>query len=667
MSNSATPAGLSRDFEFERKPWGEAWDEPWFSKFLAKVNLKHQRPGPLQGDEIVPLIIGVTGHRDLRAEELPALKQALNTVFADLQALCPHSPLMLLSPLAEGADRLAAECFLDRPGARLAAPLPLELDSYRQTFDQGGGDFDRLLLQAEQVFLIPYPDGFSPAEKPDYRRAPYCYQALGAYIAEHCHILVALWDQAAPDKAGGSAEVIKYQLTGRGLLNGGLEEEFEPHSGRLVIHIQTGRQSAGPGGPASEIPPGSIGLLIPKSNPEAQSRFHLAAGRLDRFNRGRPQSADRRHSSHLWPEEREKELGPAEKRVQRIQAKAETLAGYWASKLRRRLIALFAGGWLTLFGFQAYRILHGLDHDFPAWPLILVCGLAAVLVLLGYAQAQWGNWQNRHLSYRALAEALRVQFYWRLLGVKGSAARESFVGDGLADYGETAWMRLVLAYTEMPGESGIVAPDKRPESGRLARDLWLSGQENFFRHRQQEAQRKKGLCLWPAIVFLSLGSIWFIFGKFLREMEPDSRSVLLVFLSLIMLGAALEAYHRLSGQVGEHKKWLGLILAAASILSAGFVFPLVPLSPPLSLFLSSVGLLLLGSGGFLLAFLKLAGHADNADRYKESEFLFRRAGELLLQGRQESEVLAILGRKALAENCVWLRQHLERPINLPLS
>jgi hypothetical protein len=56
----------------------------------------------------LPLVIGVTGHRDLRSEDRETLAGRLREIIAELRVRYPHTPLILLSPLAEGADRLAA-------------------------------------------------------------------------------------------------------------------------------------------------------------------------------------------------------------------------------------------------------------------------------------------------------------------------------------------------------------------------------------------------------------------------------------------------------------------------------------------------------------------------------------------------------------------------------
>ena len=54
-------------------------------------------------------MIGVTGHRDLVPEEIPVLRERVREFFRDLDDLFPGLPVMVMTPLAEGADRLVAD------------------------------------------------------------------------------------------------------------------------------------------------------------------------------------------------------------------------------------------------------------------------------------------------------------------------------------------------------------------------------------------------------------------------------------------------------------------------------------------------------------------------------------------------------------------------------
>src|SRR5210317_987716 len=79
------------------------------------------------------LTIGVTGHRDLVAEEIPALKKQVRGFFRQLKTEFPHLELQLITPLAEGSDRLVADIAIEM-GIGLIVPLPMPQADYERDF-----------------------------------------------------------------------------------------------------------------------------------------------------------------------------------------------------------------------------------------------------------------------------------------------------------------------------------------------------------------------------------------------------------------------------------------------------------------------------------------------------------------------------------------------------
>ena len=57
----------------------------------------------------IPLTVGVTGHRAIRPEDEPALAAGVKRELSELKRKYPHSPLVMLNSLAEGADQLCAQ------------------------------------------------------------------------------------------------------------------------------------------------------------------------------------------------------------------------------------------------------------------------------------------------------------------------------------------------------------------------------------------------------------------------------------------------------------------------------------------------------------------------------------------------------------------------------
>jgi len=188
-----------------------------------------------------PLVFGVTGHRDLRDEDIAALEQKVRDIFDDFRAKYPSTPFLLLSPLAEGADRLVARVALGS-GARLIAPLPLPQSLYETDFEtpESIAQFRELLASADESFaldLLANEDTVRP--KGPLRDKE--YEKVGKYIARESQVLIALWDGTDPAKVGGTAAIVRFQTEGpdRGPCDWFPPELFP------VYHIITPRVSNG--------------------------------------------------------------------------------------------------------------------------------------------------------------------------------------------------------------------------------------------------------------------------------------------------------------------------------------------------------------------------------------------------------------------------------------
>ena len=144
----------------------------------------------------IPISVGVTGHRNLRQEDLPRLRQLVRDELQKLQKLCPDSEFIMVNSLASGADSLCAEEALDL-GFRLVCPLPVAEVVYKQDFSpEELTVFERLRSQATEVFVAPDTEDGTPNRHFHFRQA-------GLYVSDHCHVLLALWDGSEP-KPGNS-------------------------------------------------------------------------------------------------------------------------------------------------------------------------------------------------------------------------------------------------------------------------------------------------------------------------------------------------------------------------------------------------------------------------------------------------------------------------------
>src|SRR5580704_9587178 len=86
--------------------------------------------------ERVPILIGVTGKRDLKDQD-EAVRERLRAAFDRLDQEAPNAPKLLLSGMAVGADTIAAALALARPDWLVAAVLPFDTEIY---FEDFGGE-----------------------------------------------------------------------------------------------------------------------------------------------------------------------------------------------------------------------------------------------------------------------------------------------------------------------------------------------------------------------------------------------------------------------------------------------------------------------------------------------------------------------------------------------
>src|SRR5438045_5140225 len=80
---------------------------------------------------------GVSGHRDTFKGDAAELQKQVRTVFDRFRLAYPNASFELLSPLADGADRIAAEVAW-RAGLRVVVPLPMVQAEYEQDFTTTG-------------------------------------------------------------------------------------------------------------------------------------------------------------------------------------------------------------------------------------------------------------------------------------------------------------------------------------------------------------------------------------------------------------------------------------------------------------------------------------------------------------------------------------------------
>jgi len=140
--------------------------------------------------------IGITGHRDI--VQTFKLQQDIRQLFSNLYK--KSDDVKLLSPLADGADRLVADIYLEvfKEKANLVVPMPFNQERYMEDFDsESKKEFLEYLKIAKSVIEVENTQGCN-------------YKSVGVYVADKCDILLALWDGTFNAKSGGTGDIVAY-------------------------------------------------------------------------------------------------------------------------------------------------------------------------------------------------------------------------------------------------------------------------------------------------------------------------------------------------------------------------------------------------------------------------------------------------------------------------
>ncbi len=178
-------------------------------------------------------VIGVTGHRSREiSRSNRSLCKLVEARLDDIKGKYPDHKFIITSALAEGADRLVAELAIKRLDAGLHVVLPLPLQLYLEDFinrekDVGqarsAASFDQfhdLLDQAQFAAVIPQKfGGFDDVANtdpnlPDPSPRQHQYAYCGAYLVQHCHELICIWDGTPSRGTGGTADVVGWRKAG---------------------------------------------------------------------------------------------------------------------------------------------------------------------------------------------------------------------------------------------------------------------------------------------------------------------------------------------------------------------------------------------------------------------------------------------------------------------
>jgi hypothetical protein len=589
-----------------------------------------QHYGPL------PLVVGVTGHRDLRESDQSKLKEQVSAIFEKLFKDFPHTPITLLSPLAEGADRLVARVGLELK-VPIIVPLPLPRQSYEEDFKDAASraEFDEMLGLADHWFELPPIGNYTEAEVRQQGGAPrgVQYEHVGAYIARHCQILIALWDGTDKGAAGGTARVVKFQTEG-------VPEPFAPPRSALdaveagpVFHIATPRVSS----PQTTGEAYKTTVIFPTGYPADLRIFERVFGKMETFNRDAVKLASvcaaeqQENMKRLLPDEQARRLPPALRALRECYGVTDALTAYFQRRTKMTL------RWLYVLVFTAALCFGLYNHLFMERHLILTVYLL-ILAVANYGfyyRAKKGEYQNKYQDYRAVTEGLRVQFFWSLAQLDLSVADHYL----RKQKSELDWIRNAVRVWSMgAGEGARAASAALSSEERLGLVLkhWVENQFSYFSARARADREKLERCeRWSRFLLYA--------------------GVLIAVALVLWLGVSYAFRPHLSHLLTENKRLHGTIILLMSM-------------PPIA-------------AALLHSYAEKSALSEHAKQYGRMSATFdaarnhlvrilngsKRDGARLMDedGKAARELIKDLGIEALEENGDWVLLHRERPIDLP--
>ena len=577
--------------------------------------ISHDQPIPSARGGAVPLVVAVTGHRDLLPAEIPQIRQRVQDFLRELQHRYAYRSVGVMSALAEGADQLVAEEALAL-GIPLTVTMPMPKTLYLQDFvtPEARERFERLCAQAVDVFELPITPGNSveSISGPGPNRSRQ-YAQVGVFMCAHCHVLLALWDGKDSDQLGGTSQVVRFHhddvmpgFTPRGAAGRLVLADDESD---LVYHIVCSRDRPG-GAPATGLAALEASWFTSDDRQprvaELPARHRLVFDRTNEFSGDiRLYTDDIAAGKYpLLTPEQAATMPKGLRDIDQLFCAADWLAIHFQKRVQRTLLATHVCVFLTGFAYLSYTDFRS-DRKF----ILLVLAAMALAMLINFL-AQRGAWQRKYLDNRTLAEGLRVQFYWAAAGVT-SGIVSKFAHDNFLQMQdpELGWIRNVM---RVAGTECDVAPDHSSEGLEFAVREWIgdpaSGQLGYFER----------------------GS-----SKRLRHQVLTQRM----------------------GRVG-------LWVTAAALAVLLFVGAGIPsgVRQPLVYLVGCVLLLV----GVRQAYAKATAEAELIKQYEFMHRIFHNARRRIDATDSEEErrrVLKILGDAALEEHSEWLLLHRERSID----
>ena len=477
-----------------------------------------------------PLVVGVSGHRDLREDWIPRIKDEVSRFLRDLHQRLPNTQLDVLVGMADGADLLVAHVALEL-GLHVEAVLPMPLKQYAVDFDAATFRVLEDLLRHPQVRCIELS---SPTPRVAVAAGAAgrdsLYANLTATLIRRSSVLIAIWDGQPSPLAGGTADTVLRYV--------GVRTEENKYDDSISI-IDSAVEIDSADQLVFWIPAGRAGGVLSPARREPCFLQGVGDNELVRHE-GFPVRLERqleeldRYNLEYQEMTRDKRLGAADSLAAALPrevplhnrtlledidaqyGKADSLAVYYQAR-SDRLFGLF--GMMTFTMGLAYLIYEKVTES----RIFLLAYFVILLSSLGlYYALQGKRWFAKHLTYRALAETMRAKFYLRLAGVDHRVdAGEVLSLSGIDRFHGFSWISYILKSVEASEIHSTTRGDLHSVQSRCVEEAWIESQYRYFTSKVRmlsiSSRRVKNLRNTMFCVILLAIVALFLFGDLLHH------------------------------------------------------------------------------------------------------------------------------------------------------
>lgn len=569
-------------------------------------------------DGKVPIVLGTVGHRDLgtSAGEIVA---AVRKECRQLRRKYRNSPFIILSGLAEGADRIISKIALDELGAKLIVILPFPATDFCEDFttQTSREEFSALYDQAAAVHVMSQPDHANWRQTGSERNEQYA--RVGALIAEQSQVLIALWDGKPARGLGGTAEVVEW------FNQGYAPHEFSAYDGSISLFDPPQP------GLFIRIDPLTAKRTNKGNDSNGGNTFYATRVRIDdilRRTESYNRDVRRRAARHI----NKTSLVPAAVLAQThlLEAHnafraADALSVYYGQRVRLANWVFYALALTTVFAF-------GLVDAKPlaSWSFLGVMGILTLVWL--YTKNL--SLDAKYLEYRSFAEAMRILFFWRMLGIQRQVWLSYLSKHGTV----VGWLRHAVRAIEFTQDqqlpSAIPTRLDRRALYKTVTDHWLRRQIEYFKSAAGRHKRR------------------YIYGTWIVW-----TSVALTFATSIAL-AILTLNYANGFHAWRYDRLVALPFGNARI---GEIIQQLQIAVSLSAAL----------GIAARSFLIRSADLELAKQYTSAFELFKVAEQATYRIDKENQemeyghIFERLGREALLEQAEWLWIRHSRPFEVP--